>query len=212
MGPSMCSSFPVSRQCFFRRWTGTYPSPHHLTGAFTLSLTHRLREGCACFRDATTDLGAIGNSHRGALTETSHSSKHFVVILGGTTQFHLGGKPAFALQQPSLQLGSHLGIGVFFQFVQHHFTGVFKQIHGTPFLGTLVPQLAKFGLGVDTMDELVGMKWERFIHTRGLSSEPPSYSVPGLPIPPLRWSAPRALSLPPHVTPRSLSGYNPSTR
>ena len=91
------------------------------------------------------------------------AQKHFVVILGGATQFHLGGKPALALQQPSLQLGSHLGMGVFFQLVQHDVTGVFKQIHGTPFLETLVPQLAKFGLGVDTMDELVRMKWACFI-------------------------------------------------
>ena len=91
------------------------------------------------------------------------AQKHFVVILGGATQFHLGGKPALALQQPSLQLGSHLGMGVFFQLVQHDVTGVFKQIHGTPFLGTLVPQPAKFGLGVDTMNELVRMKWARFI-------------------------------------------------
>ena len=67
------------------------------------------------------------------------AQKHFVVILGGATQFHLGGKPTFALQQPSLQLGSHLGMGVFFQFLQHDVTGVLKQIHGTPFLGTLVP-------------------------------------------------------------------------
>ena len=67
------------------------------------------------------------------------AQKHFVVILGGATQFHLGGKPTFALQQPSLQLGSHLGMGVFFQFVQHDFTGVLKQTLGTPFLGTLIP-------------------------------------------------------------------------
>ena len=66
------------------------------------------------------------------------AQKHFVVILGGATQFHLGGKPALALQQPSLQLGSYLGMGVFFQFLQHHKTGIFKQIRGTPFLGTLV--------------------------------------------------------------------------
>ena len=66
------------------------------------------------------------------------AQKHFVVILGGATQFHLGGKPALALQQPSLQLGSYLGMGVSFQFLQHHKTGIFKQIHGTPFLGTLV--------------------------------------------------------------------------
>ena len=67
------------------------------------------------------------------------AQKHFVVILGCATQLHLGGKPAFALQQPSLQLDSHLGMGVFFQFFQHDVTGVFKQIHGTPFLGALAP-------------------------------------------------------------------------
>ena len=89
--------------------------------------------------------------------------KHFVVILGGATQFHLGGQPAFALERPSLQSGSHLGMGLFFQFVQHHHTGVFKQINGTPFLRALVPQLAKFGLGVETMNELLGMKRACFI-------------------------------------------------
>ena len=71
------------------------------------------------------------------------AQKHFVVILGGATQFHLGGKPAFALQQPSLQLGSHLEMGVFFQFLQHHKTGVVKQITG------------QIRSGGDTMDELV---------------------------------------------------------
>ena len=30
------------------------------------------------------------------------AQKHFVVILGGATQFHLGGKLALQLQQPSL--------------------------------------------------------------------------------------------------------------
>ena len=42
------------------------------------------------------------------------AQKNFVVILSRATQLHLGGKPAFALQQPSLQFGSHLGTGVFF--------------------------------------------------------------------------------------------------
>ena len=54
-------------------------------------------------------------------------------------------------------------MGVFFQLVQHDVTGVFKQIHGTPFSGTFVPQLAKFGRGVDRMDELVRMEWACFI-------------------------------------------------
>ena len=47
------------------------------------------------------------------------AQKLFVVILGGATQYHLGRKPALALQEPSLQLGSLLGMGVFFQLVQH---------------------------------------------------------------------------------------------
>ena len=33
------------------------------------------------------------------------AQKHFVVMLSGATQLHLGGEPTFALQQPSLQLG-----------------------------------------------------------------------------------------------------------
>ena len=54
-------------------------------------------------------------------------------------------------------------MGVFFQFLHHHFPGIFKQIDGTPFLGTLESQLAKLGLGVDTFNELVGMKGARFV-------------------------------------------------
>ena len=65
------------------------------------------------------------------------AQKHFVVILGGATQFHLGSEPTFARHQPSLQLGSHLGKGVFFQLVQHDATVVLKQIHGTSFSETL---------------------------------------------------------------------------
>ena len=49
-------------------------------------------------------------------------------------------------------------MGVFFEFLQHDVTGVLKQIHGTPILGALVPKTAKFRLGVETMDELVGIK------------------------------------------------------
>ena len=63
----------------------------------------------------------------------------FVVILSRATQLHLGGKLAFVLQQPSLQIGSHLGMDVFFQFLRHDVTGVLKQIHRTPLLGALVP-------------------------------------------------------------------------
>ena len=66
------------------------------------------------------------------------AQKHFVVILGGATQFHLGSEPTSARHQPSLQLGSHLGKGVFFQLVQYDVTVVLKQIHGTSFLETLV--------------------------------------------------------------------------
>ena len=91
------------------------------------------------------------------------TEKHFLVILAGTTQFHLGDQPTFALQFPSLQSGTYLRMRVFFQFLHHHFPRLFKQIHGTPFLGTLEPQLAKLGLGVDTMDVLTRMKGARFI-------------------------------------------------
>ena len=50
------------------------------------------------------------------------------------------------------------------------------------------------------------------LHARGRSSGSPSDSAPGLPIPQLRWSAPRAPSLPPQIPPSSLSGYYISTR
>ena len=72
--------------------------------------------------------------------------KDFVLILRGATQLHLGGESAFALQQTSL-----------FQ------SGVLKQIHRTPLLGALVPQTTKFSLGVETMDELMEMKWESVV-------------------------------------------------
>ena len=95
--------------------------------------------------------------------ETPTTEKHFLVILTGTTQLHLGDQPTFAPQLPSLQSGTYLRMRVFFQFLHHHLPSIFKQIDGTPCLGALEPQWAKLGLGVDTMDELMGMKGAGFI-------------------------------------------------
>ena len=91
------------------------------------------------------------------------AKKHFVVILGSATQFHLGDEPTSALELPSLQSGRYLRMRVFFQCLHHHLPSVFKQIDGTPFLGTLEPQWTKIGSGVDTFNELMGMKRARFI-------------------------------------------------
>ena len=91
------------------------------------------------------------------------TEKHFLVILASTAQFHPGDQPTFALQLPSLQSGTDLRVRVLFQFLHHHFPAIFKQIHGTPFLGALEPQLTKLGLGVDTIDVLTRMKGARFI-------------------------------------------------
>ena len=91
------------------------------------------------------------------------TEKHFVVILGGTTQFHLGDKPTSALEFSVFQSGMDLRMRVFFQFIHHHLPRVFKQIDRTPFLGTLEPQWTKIGLGVDTFNESMGMKRARFI-------------------------------------------------
>ena len=86
------------------------------------------------------------------------AQKDFIVILGGATQLQLGGPTAFALQQTSFYFCPDLGMDVFFLVLQHDVSGLLKQIHRTPLLGTLVPQTAKFSLGVETMDELLGMK------------------------------------------------------
>ena len=91
------------------------------------------------------------------------AKKHFVVILGRTTQFHLGNEPTSALEFSALHTGTDLRMRVFFQFLHHHLPRVFKQIDRTPFLGTLEPQWTKIGLGVDTFEELMGMKRARFI-------------------------------------------------
>ena len=91
------------------------------------------------------------------------TEKHFVVILGRATQFHLGDKPTFALQFSAFHSGMDLRMRVFFQFLHHHLPRVFKQIDGTPFLGTLEPQGTKIGLGVDAFQESMGMKRACFI-------------------------------------------------
>ena len=45
--------------------------------------------------------------------KASTTEKHFVVILAGTAQFHLGDEPTFALELPSLQTGTDLRVRVF---------------------------------------------------------------------------------------------------
>ena len=91
------------------------------------------------------------------------TEKHFVVILGRATQFHLGDQPTFALELSVFQTSMDLRMRVFFQFLHHHLPRVFKQIDRTPFLGTLEPQWTKIGSGVDTFNESMGMKGARFI-------------------------------------------------
>ena len=86
------------------------------------------------------------------------TEKHFVVILGGATQFHLGNEPTSALEFSAFQSGMDLRMCVFFQGLHHHLPRVFKQIDGTPFLGTFEPQGTKIGLGVDAFQESMGMK------------------------------------------------------
>ena len=86
------------------------------------------------------------------------TEKHFIVILGRATQFHLGDKPTTALEFSVFQASMDLRMRVFFQGLHHHLPRVFKQIDRTPFLGTLEPQWTKIGLGVDTFEELMGMK------------------------------------------------------
>ena len=91
------------------------------------------------------------------------AKKHFVVIFGRTTQFHLGNQPTSALEFSAFHSGMDLRMRVFFQFLHHHLPRVFKQIDRTPFLGTLEPQWTKIGSGVDTFKESLGMKRARFI-------------------------------------------------
>ena len=86
------------------------------------------------------------------------TEKHFVVILGRAIQFHLGNEPTLAFEFSAFYSGMDLRMCVFFQFLHHHLPRVFKQIDGTPFLGTLEPQGTKIGLGVDAFQESMGMK------------------------------------------------------
>ena len=91
------------------------------------------------------------------------AEKHFVVILTGTAQFHLGSEPTLALQPPFLHSNADLRMRAFFHGLYHDLLSIFKQIDGATFLGALEPQLAKLGLGVHTNNELIGMKWARLI-------------------------------------------------
>ena len=129
--------FPTDVQTvFFQEGDGTIVIGHILMGCFfDLSSQGRLRLLSGTPQRAMEPLEiAKGFS---PWEKAPIAQKHFVVILGGATQFHLGSEPTFARHQPSLQLGSHLGRGVFFQLVQHDVTVVLKQIHGTSFLETL---------------------------------------------------------------------------
>ena len=67
------------------------------------------------------------------------TEKHFVGILGRATQFHPGDPPTFALKLSVFDSGLDLRMRAFFQSLYHHLPRVFKQIDGTPFLGTLEP-------------------------------------------------------------------------
>ena len=138
------------------------------------------------------------------------TEKHFVVILGRTTQFHLGNEPTSALEFSAFQSGMDLRMRVFFQGLHHHLPRVFKQIDRTPFLGTLEPQGTKIDLGVDTFKELMGMKRARFIQEL---VELGIHLVQDFPFPHFcRGIRSSETSLPPHILLHNLSGCPPSTR
>ena len=134
------------------------------------------------------------------------TEKHFVVILGRTTQFHLGNEPTSALEFSAFHSGMDLRMRVFFQFLHHHLPRVFKQIDGTPFLGTLEPQWTKIGSGVDTFNESMGMKGARFIQ------EMVELDFHLVQSSPLQSQDPNETSLPLHILLHSLSGFPPSAR
>ena len=130
------------------------------------SVFHPSSQGGLCLLSGTTQgpMEPLKVATRFGMGEKAPTTeKHFVVILGSATQFHLGDKPTSALELPSLQSGTYLRMRVFFQCLHHHLQSVFKQIDGTPFLGTLEPQWTKIGSGVDTFNESMGMKGARFI-------------------------------------------------
>ena len=66
-----------------------------------------------------------------AWEKAATTEKHFLVILAGSAQFHPRDQPTFAFELSSLQSGPDLRVRVFFQFLHHHFSTIFKQIHGT---------------------------------------------------------------------------------
>ena len=107
------------------------------------------------------------------------TEKHFVVILGGATQFHLGNEPTSALEFSAFHSGMDLRMRVFFQFLHHHLSRVFKQIDGTPFLGTLEPQGTKIGLGVDAFQESMGMKRACLVSWVTFATDEQAYSQSG---------------------------------
>ena len=49
-------------------------------------------------------------------------------------------------------------MGLIVQFLQDELSSILEEIHRTTLLGTLVPQLSKFRVGVQAVNELMGMK------------------------------------------------------
>ena len=107
--------------------------------------------GCVSHPSSQGGLRSLSGAPQGAMEplkvatgvlaweKTATTEKHLLVILAGPTQFHPRDQPTFALELPSLQSGTDLRVRVFFQFLHHHFSTLFKQIHGTSFLGALEP-------------------------------------------------------------------------
>lgn len=80
--------------------------------------------------DTTADHGASENSLRVvALRNTRHSWRRLYCNSWRCDSTSSWGPSAFALQRTLLQFGPHLGMGVFFQFLQYYVSGVFEQIH-----------------------------------------------------------------------------------
>ena len=92
MGLSMCSSFPVSRQCFFQERDGCLPIVNDPSSQGRL----RLLSGTPHRAMEPLEIAAGFLSWEKAPT----AQKHFVVILGGATQFHLGVNPHLHFGNP----------------------------------------------------------------------------------------------------------------